>query len=125
MQTRKILIIDDDPDIRELLQAILERFGVPYSLAASPEEARKVFQKENHQVTDILIDYTLPGPINGLQLADEFKRKTESLEITITSGYSRSVAFSEWQKRGYRFLGKPFTPQEFLAAFRLTECRSL
>ncbi|MCC5788096.1 MAG: response regulator [Opitutales bacterium] len=119
---RKILLVDDDPDIRELLSAILERFDFPYIMAASPEEAREAVQNAGDEITDILIDYTLPGATNGIQLADEIKETLPEAEITITSGYSQSMTEPGISEKGYNFLSKPFSPQEFLQILETSDC---
>ncbi|MCH8475311.1 MAG: response regulator [Opitutales bacterium] len=119
---RNLLIIDDDPDIRELLSVILGRFNIPFTLAAHPEEAHEAVQKGRNNFTNVLIDYTLPGGTNGLQLADKIRESLPSADITITSGYSQSMATGDLSAKGYRFLEKPFTPQEFLDILKTSDC---
>jgi two-component system phosphate regulon response regulator PhoB len=76
----KILIVEDDPDIRELLRFNLEKAGYTLYLAADGEKALVLARK--HTPDLILLDLLLPG-IDGLEVCRALKRDPDTAPISI------------------------------------------
>ena len=65
-----ILVVDDEPDIRELIKDILEDENYHVRIAADGQEAQQVFSEEQPDL--ILLDIWMPD-IDGISLLKEFK----------------------------------------------------
>jgi two-component system, cell cycle sensor histidine kinase and response regulator CckA len=101
----RLLLVDDEPTLLQLLKRYLERQGYEVETYESAEQALVVFQA-NPQGYDMLItDLTLPG-LNGAELMDRLREKNATLPGLISSGYPY-----EPQLKGVKFLQKPFLPQ--------------
>jgi DNA-binding NtrC family response regulator len=84
---RKVLVVEDDPDTRELLAELLTRqFEV--ATAADAEEALAIFTRDRPDA--VVTDETLPGQ-SGSELALEVKRLAPSCFVVLVSGYARET----------------------------------
>jgi putative two-component system response regulator len=108
----KILIVDDDEAIRQLLQQILEREGYTTDLASDAEEAIELLSK---QIVDLVIsDVAMPGK-SGIQLLEEIKTTHPNVPILMISGIStKKTAESIISMGAYDFLLKPFQKKQVL-----------
>lgn len=102
-----ILLVEDEPAVREGLVIVLEMAGYPVVAFENAEEA---LGAEIEQPPSILIsDLTLPG-MNGFTLAQQMTQRYESLQVVLMSGYMTRNERPE----GWRFLQKPFELDELL-----------
>ena len=103
----KVLIVDDEHLIINLLKLLLEKEGIEVESAINEEEAKKKFDK----TFDLLIIDKNLGNTSGLKLADKFKCKNNFLRIILMSG-DHSI------QRNYtgidNILLKPFQNDEFI-----------
>lgn len=111
----RILVIDDDPGIREALGAILDRAGYRItSLAGSEAEIAAACRSRDYQVA--VVDYRLPHH-DGLEVARQLKQSMPNCRILLISS-----ELPTHQERGKypdlvdRFLAKPFSKEAFLEA---------
>ncbi len=79
----RILLVDDEEDIRNMLLAALKRRGHKVEVAASADEATKLASNRNYDVA--VIDYVLPGK-RGLDLLQELRRHQPFIKSIIISG---------------------------------------
>ncbi|HST75814.1 MAG TPA: response regulator [Acetobacteraceae bacterium] len=109
-----ILVVDDDPEVRELVSEYLRDFGYRVLEADSGSKALGVVgeQKVLHL---IITDIRMPE-MSGLELAELAAQQNRDLKIIFMSGY-----FSP-QQLGQRFLHKPFRLSELEAAVRTELC---
>jgi len=107
----KILVVDDAPDIRDLLGAILrETYDV--TEATSGAELRQALTQQQQDV--ILLDLKL-GDAEGLDLLPIIKKQWAETEVIVLTGNATFEAAVEATKRGaYHFLNKPFDTQGLL-----------
>ena len=101
----KILIVDDEADLRLLLKSILES---DYTVAEAENGAalKKLFTAEAPDV--ILLDLNLPDA-NGLDLLPQIKKSWPNAEVIVLTGAATFEAAVEATKRGaYHFINKPF-----------------
>lgn len=113
---RKILVVDDEADIREILQFNLENAGYTVDCARSAEEALEVL-KPDHSL--ILLDVMMGG-MSGFQLA-EVLRKEKSNQIPIiflTAKSSQNDLLTGFSAGGDDYIPKPFSIQEVIARVR-------
>jgi DNA-binding NtrC family response regulator len=110
--TGKILIVDDEADIRQLLNVILEEH---YQVAevASGAALQKVLTQDAPDL--VLLDVKLPDA-DGLDLLPQIKRRWPETEVIVLSGHGTITMAVEAGKRGaYNFLSKPFEGEKLLA----------
>ena len=105
-----ILVVDDDPDVREILAETLLEFGYAVSQAASGDEALVKLQSSDN-ISMLITDMRMPG-MSGLELAEKARSRRRDLRVILISGYFMP------QPVGLRFLKKPFHMQELASAVR-------
>lgn len=110
---KNILIVDDDPDIRESLREILTFYGAFVETAESGDEALTKFQESlsRKRPFDLVItDFTMPGKLSGIDLAKALKEIKGKLKIIGTSSYIMpDIKHEEYEKYFDALLPKPFT----------------
>jgi signal transduction histidine kinase/CheY-like chemotaxis protein len=107
-----MLLIEDDPDVRNMLKEMLESYGYRVREATDGEEGVTIFSSENENIKLILSDVMLPGK-NGMEAYAEMKRIRDDIRVIFISGYSRA-ATNEILGEGTDFLAKPVSPRELL-----------
>jgi DNA-binding response OmpR family regulator len=84
-QTIKILLADDDPDVRETLEAILAEPGYTVLTASDGYEAVRLLAE--HWINLLITDVRMPG-INGFELARQAKLMRPQIQVIYFSGFS-------------------------------------
>jgi DNA-binding response OmpR family regulator len=118
MATQTILVVEDEPDIRKLVQYNLaqERFKVLE--AEDGEQALKILQREKPNL--VILDLMLPG-LSGLELCKLLRDRPQTaqlpiLMLTAKAGEADKVVGLEMGADDY--LAKPFSPREMVARVR-------
>lgn len=106
----RILVVDDEEEVREILAETLQDFGYAVVTAASGEEALPVLNRD-HSVVLVITDVRMPG-MSGLQLAEEIRRRWPRVKVVLISGYFVPQASPQ------RFLKKPFHMKDLTAMVR-------
>jgi two-component system phosphate regulon response regulator PhoB len=122
--TTTILIVDDEPDIREVIRFTLEASGFRVREAGHAEDARKLLQDENPDL--ILLDWMLPG-CSGLELARQLKQnaQTRAIPIIMISARGEEDDRIRGLERGADdYIIKPFSPREMVARIQVVLRRS-
>jgi DNA-binding NtrC family response regulator len=103
-----ILVVDDDPDIQEVLKDRLESLGYSVLAASNGREALEVLDKENPQL--LLLDIEMPV-MNGLDVLREIRRREIDIPIVMVTAYGTIERAVQAMKEGaYDFIPKPFEP---------------
>jgi DNA-binding NtrC family response regulator len=107
-----ILVVDDEPDIRELIKDILEDENYQVNIAANGEEAQAEF---NRQLPDlVLLDIWMPD-IDGISLLKEFKQQNKAVTIVMMSGHGTIETAVEATRLGaIDFIEKPLSMAKLL-----------
>jgi two-component system cell cycle sensor histidine kinase/response regulator CckA len=101
---RTILVVDDDPDVRDYAISVLEDFGYRVLSAADGEAALSLL--ENDGAVDLLFtDVVMPG-INGFEVARRAVAHSPRLKVLFASGYATDLTPAG------RLLKKPYRPQQ-------------
>jgi len=102
----KILVIDDDPQIRSLIQDFLVKKGFDVITAASGEEGLQKYKSEKPIL--ILLDIKLPG-MDGLLVLHHIREIDKDVGVIMITGEKDEELFEEAKKRGaYEYIVKPF-----------------
>ena len=104
---RTVLLVDDDPQVREIIRRVLVREGVRVVEARHGLEALELFSKEAHAVDLLLTDIEMPG-MSGLVLSAELARLQHHLKTVYVSGFPDLIAEADHIPANF-FLQKPFT----------------
>ncbi len=117
--TETVLLAEDDDQIRNLVQAALERQGYKVLAAATGDDALATLQRHIGPVHLLVTDLIMPGSLNGRQLADQARTLRPALRTVFISGYpadviSRLINF----KSAGEFLRKPFAVRTLLETVR-------
>ena len=110
-----ILVVDDEPDIREVIRFALEGAGFRVIEAAHADDARKLIGTEGCDL--ILLDWMLPGR-SGLELAEQLKQnpKTRAVPIIMVSARGEEEDRVKGLDTGADdYISKPFSPREMVA----------
>src|SRR5437879_4037391 len=109
----KILVVDDEPGIRDLLRQELTAQGHAVDTAADGREALQTLQTKNYQVA--LCDINMPK-LAGLETLEEIRKLYPDVEVIMMTGYATIESAVEAMKKGaYDFVQKPFNLSEVLA----------
>jgi diguanylate cyclase (GGDEF)-like protein len=102
-----ILVIDDEPDIRELLTAFLERMGYAVEVASSGRQAVEMTGRRAYDV--IITDLDL-GDLSGMEVLAHLRRQQATSEVIMISGYGTVEHVSEAFSLGVSaYIQKPIT----------------
>ena len=113
----KILVVDDEENIRKSLKMILEYEGYQFLEACSGEEAISLIE-ETMDLDLVLLDIKLPGK-DGLEVLSEVKKRPYSPEILMISGQGTIQTAVEATKLGaFEFLEKPLHRERVLLSIR-------
>jgi DNA-binding response OmpR family regulator len=110
-----LLVVDDDPDVREIVSGFLAELGYVVREAARGDDALAIFDEF---VPDLLVvDFAMPG-MNGAELAVAARQRNARLPILFLSGFADTAAL-EAVAGTAPLLRKPFRPAELAAAVRV------
>jgi signal transduction histidine kinase/ActR/RegA family two-component response regulator len=103
-----VLIIDDEPVVREVLQSILESALLKAVMASGGAEALDIVRKDTQAFSVVLLDLTMPD-MNGIDVLREIRRLNPSLPVVLLSGYNQEEALEGCDLDAQvGFLQKPF-----------------
>ena len=130
MAGKRILIIDDDPDVREALTMILEPAGHKLVCCATGPEGLAAVQNDPPDL--ILLDIMLASPSEGFHLAYELRRDeaTRDIPIIMISSIGQTMGMDYAKELGTeyvpaeKFLDKPLTAEAVLNAVKETLAKS-
>jgi PAS domain S-box-containing protein len=105
-RTATVLVVDDDPDVRDFLGDSLEALGHKVHRAASGDEALALLSQERPDLA--LIDYAMPG-MHGADVARLAREILPDLPIVFVTGYAETEQLEAALGPGAPVLRKPFT----------------
>lgn len=106
---KKVLVVDDDEDVREFVDVVLRIQGYETRLAGHGETGMHIVQREHPDL--VLIDQRLPG-MRGLEMLQRLRERGDKTPAILMSG--REVAIPPETASG--FLRKPFSSDRLVAA---------
>ena len=101
-----VLVIDDDPDMRQVLSDFLQRSGYRVVEAANGQEG--IFAAECEPIDAVILDKEMPG-MNGLDVLSFFRHRCPRLPIIFITAFGGRDDEDESRRRGaWLYLEKPF-----------------
>jgi DNA-binding NtrC family response regulator len=111
-RTGKILIVDDEPVVRDSLGKWMKEEGFTVQTVASAHEALHSFQPQTWDVA--LLDIKMPG-IDGIELQKRLQEADPDLIVIVMTGYASVETAVQALKQGaYDYICKPFEPDELV-----------
>jgi len=112
----RVLVIDDDPGVRDYLEALVSRQGYEVVAVAGGEEALRTLGSAPPDL--VTLDMVLPG-MDGLDTLRELKKRAPDVPVIMLSGHGQARTIVEAMKLGASdFLRKPFEVEELELAFQ-------
>ena len=103
----KVLVVDDEDFVRELLKEILEFEGCAVTIAQNGDEALQMFQQGSFD--GVFTDVGMPG-MSGWELAQAIREQSEMIPIAVITGWGEAVGSDEQKEAGVDWvIAKPFT----------------
>lgn len=109
----RILVMDDEESVRNVVTGILEYHG--YSTDSAPEgltaiELYRTAFLDGSPYDVVITDVTVPGGIGGVETAQQILRLDPSAKLILVSGYANNSAMAHYREHGFRdSIVKPFT----------------
>jgi signal transduction histidine kinase/CheY-like chemotaxis protein len=109
----RILIIEDEPSVREILDNILKSKKHEVQAAASGREGLETFR--THPFDLVITDLGMPE-MSGWEVAQKIRENDQSIPIILMTGWGMEISPEEWQDRGIStVIPKPFQAKDILA----------
>ncbi len=116
--TGTLLVVDDEPTTSQMVADTLTPLGYRVLVAASGEEAVRLFKEIDGKVDLLLTDVVMPD-MNGRELADALTPLAPDLKVFFMSGYTDSIVVRQGvRKPGVLFIPKPLVPNRLAAKIR-------
>jgi DNA-binding NtrC family response regulator len=112
-----ILVVDDEPSMRSLIEIVLVSRGYTVQTAGGAEEAIAVINAAKEPPSLVVCDVMMPK-VDGLELVRRLCARIPGLAAIFVSGHLTDVAWWPKDLRDQRFLSKPFDNQLLLTAVR-------
>ncbi|MFC3459481.1 histidine kinase famiy protein [Massilia haematophila] len=113
----RILVVEDNEDVRELAETMLGAAGYAVVSASSGERALELLDGEKN-IDLLFTDVIMPGGMNGLQLAERVRERRPDTPILITTGYMEELPSSTGPTQPLGVLSKPYRQEELLSRVR-------
>jgi signal transduction histidine kinase len=104
----RILVVDDEEQVRQLAKSMLEELGCDVILAEDGDAAVRLLETDQ-EISLLFTDCMMPGKLDGPALAMETRRRIANLPVLFTSGVRGSVEMTGEAGGSMAFLPKPYT----------------
>jgi two-component system response regulator PilR (NtrC family) len=110
MERKRILVVDDEEDVRETLESVLKKLEYQPYVADGGESALEIIR--NHKIDVVLSDLYMPG-MDGIELLKRVKTENKNIIfMMITAHPTIETAVDAIKKGAYDYLTKPFHIEE-------------
>ena len=120
--TERVLVMDDDDDVRYLVGVVLINLGYEVETARDGAEAIAIYERaelDGKSFHVVLLDLTVRGGMGGIETAAKLKEIDPSSKLIVSSGYSDAAVMSDFTNYGFdAVITKPATAAEISAALR-------
>ncbi len=109
-----ILIVDDEPSIRDILGTTIESYNYQSITASNSQQAIELYARHHHQIHTILLDYMMPGGDPNETIARLHSIDPDVRTIVMSGLSAVEIAAFDLGESVEHFLAKPFTTQDLL-----------
>ncbi len=115
-----ILVVEDEPVLREMAQLILEECGYQVFVAANGRDAIELWDRHPNSVDLLFTDMVMPAGVSGVELASKLLGNRPPLRVVFASGYTVDDISTDFLERhnDARFLQKPYNRATLARAVR-------
>ena len=115
----RILVMDDEEMVREVVEGLLVSMGYEVLLTASGEEAVAVYRERHggpEPVDVVITDLTVAGAMGGLEAAGIILQRDPDARVVVSSGYSNDPVMADYMAHGFcAAIVKPYTHADLMA----------
>ncbi len=109
----RVLAIDDEPELLEIVKGSLEPYGFEVHTATSGKEGVEFYEQNWKNIDLVLLDFLMPG-MSGDLVFECLKRKNPDVRTLLLTGCEDSVAKRMFEEGLWGYVHKPFVLQEFV-----------
>jgi len=107
----KVLIIDDEPSLREFLSILVRKIGYEVQTAADGPTGVALFRKEEFDV--VFTDLKMPGGMDGIAVLKQIRELSPSTQVVVITAFAtKETAIEAMQLGAYDYIQKPFKNKE-------------
>ena len=114
----KVMVVDDEKILSELLKDILQSLGCEVLVFSAPEEAMDYY-RSNHDFDVVMLDVLMPH-VSGVELYEKMKKITPDMKVVFMSGYSKDTEVEKIVEinSGVAFIRKPYSAADLSEKLR-------
>jgi two-component system cell cycle sensor histidine kinase/response regulator CckA len=117
--SRKILVMDDEQSLREIMAHTLTQIGYTAELAKDGEEAVALYEEarnSGHPFAAVMLDLTVRGGMGGGEAVRVLRQRDPSVRAVLMTGYNQDVTLRDHSEHGFNAaLAKPFSVENLRA----------
>ncbi|MCB2187996.1 MAG: PAS domain S-box protein [Deltaproteobacteria bacterium] len=115
----KLLLVEDEQNLRDLISAALTKLGYQVLCAAGPQEAQELVARQAGAIQVMLTDVVMPE-MNGRTLYESLAPRQPGMKVIYMSGYTENViAHQGTLQKGISFIQKPFSLKQLAGKLAL------
>ena len=108
---QRVLIVDDDPAQRRILEEVVKRFGYETKSAGSGEQALSILQSDGPSISLVLLDLVMPG-VSGMEVLSKLKEMSDAPPVIVQTAHgSVDSAIGAMREGATDFVIKPVSPE--------------
>ncbi|UCC13036.1 MAG: PAS domain S-box protein [candidate division WOR-3 bacterium] len=112
----RILVMDDEAEIREIASEMLGHCGYDVMVARDGDEAFQLYTKEKktgRPFDVVILDLTVRGGMGGMKVMELLKKADRKVKVIVSSGYANDPLMAQYKKHGFKgAIGKPYRMKE-------------
>ena len=113
-----VLVVDDEPQVRNVARRLLTTHGYRVLEASTAEEALEKYASDGRDIDLVILDFIMPG-MGGRRGLERLRALDQAVPVIIASGYSAEVTSSDLLQRGAQaFVAKPYQAKTMLRVVR-------
>ncbi len=119
-----VLVVEDQPEVRTYIAAVLNTYGYQVLEAARASEAHQTYEREKGRIDLVLTDVVMPDG-SGRDLAERIRKRWPDVRVLFMSGYAEDATSRAQAGPGAAdFIQKPFSPELLVAKIRAVLSRA-